>query len=83
MSPAIASTVQGTVFFRNKPLLVNQNRLVTAFLVGNLFSKEKKMHTIQIKIFSLMLAHHPCANGFFLPQILLLPEIIIVSHEKG
>ena len=41
------------------------------------------MHTIQIKFFSLMLAHHLCANGFFLPHTLLLPEIILVSHEKG
>ena len=40
------------------------------------------MHTIQIKIFSLMLAHRLCANDF-LPQILLLPEIILVSREKG
>ena len=45
----IPSTVQGTVSFRNMPLL-NQNMLVTAFLVGKVFS-ERKMYIMQIKYF--------------------------------
>ena len=73
LSQVIPSTVQGTVSFRNMPLL-NQNMLVTAFLVGKVFCK-RKMYIRLIKCFCLLLAHPPCANGFFLPQIFLFPEV--------